>query len=161
MAATAVDEVVLEELRTEIERLSRELDLASTEKIQSAQYGLALLEEKSALQQRCNDFEALYENTKHELEITQEVSSPGVFPSTRPIAREGERARKEKRLFRPCDSFHEGGVIGRIRNASELSRVESLVASNCEMEYLFLSTAVLISRALNECICQKNACAVE
>lgn len=74
MAAT-VDEVGLEELRTEIERLSRELDLASTEKIQSAQYGLALLEEKSALQQRCNDLEALYENTKHELEITQEVSA--------------------------------------------------------------------------------------
>ncbi|XP_011156616.1 protein bicaudal D isoform X1 [Solenopsis invicta] len=73
MAAAAVDEVKLEELRTEIERLSRELDLASTEKIQSAQYGLALLEEKSALQQRCNDLEALYENTKHELEITQEA----------------------------------------------------------------------------------------
>ncbi|KAL6255176.1 hypothetical protein P5V15_013509 [Pogonomyrmex californicus] len=72
MAAT-VDGVGLEELRTEIERLSRELDLASTEKIQSAQYGLALLEEKSALQQRCNDLEALYENTKHELEITQEA----------------------------------------------------------------------------------------
>lgn len=69
----AVDGVVVEELRTEIERLSRELDLASTEKIQSAQYGLALLEEKSALQQRCNDLEALYENTKHELEITQEA----------------------------------------------------------------------------------------
>ncbi|XP_011641442.1 protein bicaudal D isoform X1 [Pogonomyrmex barbatus] len=72
MAAT-VNGVGLEELRTEIERLSRELDLASTEKIQSAQYGLALLEEKSALQQRCNDLEALYENTKHELEITQEA----------------------------------------------------------------------------------------
>ncbi|XP_011691133.1 PREDICTED: protein bicaudal D isoform X2 [Wasmannia auropunctata] len=72
MAAT-VDGFGLEELRTEIERLSRELDLASTEKIQSAQYGLALLEEKSALQQRCNDLEALYENTKHELEITQEA----------------------------------------------------------------------------------------
>lgn len=69
----------LEELRTEIERLSRELDLASTEKVQSAQYGLALLEEKSALQQRCNDLEALYENTKHELEITQEVSATRFF----------------------------------------------------------------------------------
>ncbi|KOX71735.1 Protein bicaudal D [Melipona quadrifasciata] len=65
--------ITIEELRIEIERLSRELDLASTEKIQSAQYGLALLEEKSALQQRCNDLEALYENTKHELEITQEA----------------------------------------------------------------------------------------
>ncbi|XP_033339178.1 microtubule-associated protein Bicaudal D isoform X2 [Megalopta genalis] len=71
MATT--DSVTIEDLRTEIERLSRELDLASTEKIQSAQYGLALLEEKSALQQRCNDLEALYENTKHELEITQEA----------------------------------------------------------------------------------------
>lgn len=73
--AAAVDGIMLEELRTEIERLSRELDLASTEKIQSAQYGLALLEEKSALQQRSNDLETLYETTKHELEITQEVSA--------------------------------------------------------------------------------------
>ncbi|XP_029659604.1 protein bicaudal D isoform X2 [Formica exsecta] len=71
MAATTVDEV--EGLRTEIQRLSRELALASTEKVQSAKYGLALLEEKSSLQQRCNDLEALYENTKHELEITQEA----------------------------------------------------------------------------------------
>ena len=71
MATT--DGVTIEDLRIEIERLSRELDLASTEKIQSAQYGLALLEEKSGLQQRCNDLEALYENTKHELEITQEA----------------------------------------------------------------------------------------
>ncbi|KOC69833.1 Protein bicaudal D [Habropoda laboriosa] len=73
MAST--EEVTTEELRIEIERLSRELDLASTEKIQSAQYGLALLEEKSTLQQRCNDLEALYENTKHELEITQETTT--------------------------------------------------------------------------------------
>lgn len=91
MAAAAVDGV--EELRTEIERLSRELDLASTEKIQSAQYGLALLEEKSALQQRCNDLEALYENTKHELEITQEVSaSPGTFDG--PVARHARESEK-------------------------------------------------------------------
>jgi len=79
MAAAVDDGIGVEELRTEIERLSRELDLASTEKIQSAQYGLALLEEKSALQQRCNDLEALYENTKHELEITQEVSAGEIF----------------------------------------------------------------------------------
>lgn len=72
--ATITDDRVTD-LRAEIERLSRELDLASTEKIQSAQYGLALLEEKSALEQKCNELEALYENTKHELDITQEVSS--------------------------------------------------------------------------------------
>ncbi|XP_031786465.1 protein bicaudal D isoform X2 [Nasonia vitripennis] len=67
------DAEMLAELHAEIERLSRELDLASTEKIQSAQYGLALLEEKSTLQERCNELEGLYENTKHELDITQEA----------------------------------------------------------------------------------------
>lgn len=62
------------ELQQEIERLSRELDQASSEKIQSAQYGLVLLEEKETLQQKCEELEALYENTRHELDFTQEVS---------------------------------------------------------------------------------------
>ncbi|XP_015109779.1 protein bicaudal D isoform X1 [Diachasma alloeum] len=69
----ATSEEGVTDLRAEIERLGRELDLASTEKIQSAQYGLALLEEKSSLEQRCNELEALYENTRHELDITQEA----------------------------------------------------------------------------------------
>lgn len=60
-------------LRQEIERLSRELDQASSEKIQSAQYGLGLLEEKGQLQLKCEDLETLYENARHELDITQEV----------------------------------------------------------------------------------------
>lgn len=104
--AAAVDGV--EELRTEIERLSRELDLASTEKVQSAQYGLALLEEKSALQQRCNDLEALYENTKHELEITQEVSTPRrAFRSAVPersVTLDTPDPKREKKIYSaPCD----------------------------------------------------------
>lgn len=74
MAATTQSEVSVVELKAEIERLSRELDQASSEKIQSAQLGLVLLEEKSALQQRCDELESLFENTRHELEITQEVS---------------------------------------------------------------------------------------
>lgn len=60
-------------LKSEVERLTRELDQASSEKVQSAQYGLVLLEEKKELQQKCEEFEALYENTKHELNITQEA----------------------------------------------------------------------------------------
>lgn len=69
----------LEDLRVEIERLSRELDQASSEKIQSAQYGLGLLEEKGQLQSKCEELEILYENAKHELDITQEVRiSPSI-----------------------------------------------------------------------------------
>lgn len=64
---------VVAELKQEIERLSRELDQASCEKIQSAQYGLGLLEEKKGLLQKCEELESLYDNTKAELEITQEV----------------------------------------------------------------------------------------
>lgn len=63
----------IEVLKSEIERLTRELDQASSEKVQSAQYGLVLLEEKKELQQKCEEFETLYENTKHELNITQEA----------------------------------------------------------------------------------------
>lgn len=64
----------IEELRSEVERLTRELDLQNSEISQSAKYGLGLLEEKQALQGKCEELENLYENTKHELQITQEVS---------------------------------------------------------------------------------------
>lgn len=70
MAATTNE---VNELRAEIERLTRELDQASSEKIQSAQYGLGLLEEKSQLQQKCEELETMYDNARHELDITQEV----------------------------------------------------------------------------------------
>ncbi|KAJ8717733.1 hypothetical protein PYW07_005663 [Mythimna separata] len=73
MAAAAQSDLSIAELKAEIERLGRELDQASSEKIQSAQLGLVLLEEKSSLQQRCDELESLYENTKHDLEITQEA----------------------------------------------------------------------------------------
>lgn len=69
-------------LKSEVERLSRELDQASSEKVQSAQYGLVLLEEKESLQQRCDDLELLYENTKHDLHITQEVTLYFSFTSS-------------------------------------------------------------------------------
>ncbi|GAB0093880.1 protein bicaudal D [Sergentomyia squamirostris] len=68
MAASEV-----ENLRAELERLGRDLEIASSEKIQSAQYGLVLLEEKAHLQQRCDELENLYENTKHDLDITLEA----------------------------------------------------------------------------------------
>lgn len=64
----------VEHLNTEIDRLTRELDQASSERNQSAQYGLELLKEKGLLVTKCEDLELLYDNAKHELEITQEVN---------------------------------------------------------------------------------------
>ncbi|XP_022254039.1 protein bicaudal D-like [Limulus polyphemus] len=60
-------------LKDELERLHRELAQTSHEKIQSAQYGLVLLDEKEALQQRCEDLEALFDATKHELDCLKEA----------------------------------------------------------------------------------------
>lgn len=72
----------INELRAEIDRLSRELDQASSEKIQSAKYGLGLLEEKSLLQQKCEELETLYENANHDLEITKEVRCNAALTQT-------------------------------------------------------------------------------
>ena len=43
----------VESLKQEVVRLTQELDQTSSEKIQSAQYGLVLLEEKETLEARC------------------------------------------------------------------------------------------------------------
>lgn len=74
-----METINVNELKAEIDRLTRELDQASSEKIQSAKYGLGLLEEKSLLQQRCEELETLYENAKHDLEITHEVSESSLL----------------------------------------------------------------------------------
>ncbi|MCL4134397.1 UNVERIFIED_CONTAM: hypothetical protein GTU68_025594, partial [Idotea baltica] len=72
------------DLERELERLTNELDQTSSEKNQAAQYGLVLLEEKESLQTRCEELEAIYENTKHELEITQEALAK--FQNTHRVA---------------------------------------------------------------------------
>ncbi|XP_054168745.1 protein bicaudal D-like [Oppia nitens] len=55
-------------LKTEISRLNRELAQTSAEKIQSAQYGLVLLDEKEDLQRRYDELELNYETIKKDLE---------------------------------------------------------------------------------------------
>ncbi|XP_076369754.1 protein bicaudal D-like [Tachypleus tridentatus] len=60
-------------LKDELERLHRELAQTSHEKIQSAQYGLVLLDEKEILQQKCEELEAFCDATKHELDCLKEA----------------------------------------------------------------------------------------
>ncbi len=59
----------VETLRREVERLTAELDQTSAEKVQSAQYGLVLLEEKDRLESRCSELEAAFEDARHELQV--------------------------------------------------------------------------------------------
>jgi len=62
-----------EELSEEIKRLQNELEETSRQKIQAAEYGLAVLEEKQQLQQQCEELESMYDMTKHELDCAKEV----------------------------------------------------------------------------------------
>lgn len=63
----------MRELRDEIHRLQQELDDTTKEKLQAAEYGLVVLEEKQQLQQQCEELESLYETAKHELDCAKEV----------------------------------------------------------------------------------------
>ena len=56
-----------------MERLSRELSETTHEKIQAAEYGLAVLEEKQQLKQRFDEMETEYETVRQELDQLKEV----------------------------------------------------------------------------------------
>lgn len=62
-----------EYFRSEIERLSNELQQASSDKIRAAEYGLAVLEEKQTVQEQYDELESLFEATKQELEKSKEA----------------------------------------------------------------------------------------
>lgn len=65
--------------KSEIERLTRELSETTHEKIQAAEYGLVVLEEKLTLKQQYDELEAEYDGLKQELEQLKEVSEPGLL----------------------------------------------------------------------------------
>lgn len=60
-------------LKQELERLSCELEQTIHDKNLSAEYGLALLEEKKTLQLRCEELESYYDGAKTELDLLREV----------------------------------------------------------------------------------------
>lgn len=65
--------------KSEIERLTRELSETTHEKIQAAEYGLVVLEEKLTLKQQYDELEAEYDGLKQELEQLKEVRQPGLL----------------------------------------------------------------------------------
>ena len=62
-----------DDLKGEVERLSAELAETTQQKLQAAQYGLEVLEEKQHLQQQFEDLESIYDATKNELDCAKAV----------------------------------------------------------------------------------------
>jgi len=67
-------EVIVNELRQEIEHIRNELDEANRQSVRAAEYGLAVLEEKNDLQLHYQNLEAMYDSVKNELQCNAEVS---------------------------------------------------------------------------------------
>ncbi|KAM7402149.1 hypothetical protein PAMP_017414 [Pampus punctatissimus] len=87
--AVLVTEAGPQWLQAEVERLTRELRDTTHEKIQAAEYGLAVLEEKQQLKQRFDELETEYETVRHELDQLKEAF--GQAHSThRKVAADGE-----------------------------------------------------------------------
>uniref|UniRef100_A0A1A8QGI0 Bicaudal D homolog 2 n=1 Tax=Nothobranchius rachovii TaxID=451742 RepID=A0A1A8QGI0_9TELE len=87
--AVLVTEAGAQWLRAEVERLTRELRETSHEKIQAAEYGLAVLEEKQQLKQRYEELETEYDTVRQELDHLKEAF--GQAHSThRKVAADGE-----------------------------------------------------------------------
>ncbi|XP_076859218.1 protein bicaudal D homolog 2 isoform X2 [Brachyhypopomus gauderio] len=78
-----------EGMRAEIERLSRELSETSREKIQAAQYGLAVLEEKQALKLQYDELETEYETIRQEMDQLKEAFGQA-HSNQRKVAADGE-----------------------------------------------------------------------
>ncbi|XP_051950149.1 protein bicaudal D homolog 2-like isoform X1 [Xyrauchen texanus] len=78
-----------EQQRVEMERLSRELAETTQEKIQAAEYGLAVLEEKQQLKQQYDELEAEYESVRQELELLREAFGQA-HSNHRKVAADGE-----------------------------------------------------------------------
>lgn len=79
MAAEEVLQTV-DHYKTEIERLTKELTETTHEKIQAAEYGLVVLEEKLTLKQQYDELEAEYDSLRQELEQLKEVSCLSPLP---------------------------------------------------------------------------------
>ncbi|KAM9361792.1 protein bicaudal D homolog 2-like [Symphorus nematophorus] len=87
--AVLVTEAGPQWLRAEVERLTRELRETTHEKIQAAEYGLAVLEEKQQLKQRFDELETEYETVRHELDQLKEAFGQA-YSTHKKVAADGE-----------------------------------------------------------------------
>uniref|UniRef100_A0A8C6UET6 BICD cargo adaptor 2 n=1 Tax=Neogobius melanostomus TaxID=47308 RepID=A0A8C6UET6_9GOBI len=98
-------------MRTEIERLSRELTETTNEKIQAAEYGLAVLEEKQQLKQQYDELEIECETIRQELDQLKEAFGQA-HSNHRKVAADGESREESLILESACkEAYYEQRVL--------------------------------------------------
>uniref|UniRef100_A0AAY4A991 Uncharacterized protein n=1 Tax=Denticeps clupeoides TaxID=299321 RepID=A0AAY4A991_9TELE len=135
-------------LRAEVERLSRDLRETTREKIQAAEYGLVVLEEKQQLKQRYDELENDYESVRQELEQLKEAFGQA-YSAHKKVAEDGE-SREESLILESAskEAYYEQRVQ-ELQN--ELRQVKNEL-SGTQSENERLITVALDLRESNEMV---------
>ncbi|XP_063071395.1 protein bicaudal D homolog 2 isoform X2 [Engraulis encrasicolus] len=135
-------------LRSEIERLSKELGETTREKIQAAEYGLVVLEEKQQLKQRYDDLESDYESVRQELDQLKEAFGQA-YSAHRKVAADGE-SREESLILESASK--EAYYEQRVQELQNELRQTKNDLSNTRAENDRLASMALELRESNEMV---------
>ncbi|XP_077472570.1 protein bicaudal D homolog 2-like isoform X2 [Stigmatopora argus] len=98
-------------MRAEIQRLARELGETTNEKIQAAEYGLAVLEEKQQLKQQYDELEIEFEGVRQELDLLKEAFGQA-YSNHRKVAADGESREESLIQESACkEAYYEQRVL--------------------------------------------------
>ncbi|KTF72084.1 hypothetical protein cypCar_00047952 [Cyprinus carpio] len=137
--------------RAEVQRLSRELAETTREKMQAAEYGLAVLEEKQRLKQQYDELEAEHESVRQELELLREAFGQA-HSNHRKVAADGESREESLIQESACkEAYYEQRVHelqAELRQARNIqtnvqSENERLATITQELREVSLSTRAL------------------
>ncbi|XP_041441783.1 protein bicaudal D homolog 1 isoform X2 [Xenopus laevis] len=145
MAAEELLQTV-EDYKEEIQRLTKELAETTQEKIQAAEYGLVVLEEKLALKQQYDELEADCDSLRHELEQLKEAFGQS-FTVHRKVAEDGET--REETLLQESASKEEY-YLGRILEMQNEVKQSRAAIINVQGENERLSSVVQDLKETNE-----------
>uniref|UniRef100_A0A096ME17 BICD cargo adaptor 2 n=1 Tax=Poecilia formosa TaxID=48698 RepID=A0A096ME17_POEFO len=145
-------------LRAEVERLSRELSETTSEKIQAAEYGLAVLEEKQQLKQQYDDLEVEYEAVRQELDQLKEAFGQA-YTNHRKVAADGESREESLIQESACkEAYYEQRVLelqNELRQTRNIltntqSENERLVAISQEMKEINKTNGEMVELQRNQ-----------
>ncbi|XP_068600428.1 protein bicaudal D homolog 2 [Brachionichthys hirsutus] len=135
-------------MRAELDRLGRELSETTNEKIQAAEYGLVVLEEKQQLKQQYEELEAEAEAVRRELDQLKEAFGQA-HSNHKKVAADGESREETLILESACkEAYYEQRVL-ELQN--ELRQTRNVLA-NTQSENERLNTISQEMRESNQMV---------
>uniref|UniRef100_A0ABM5FK12 Protein bicaudal D homolog 2 isoform X4 n=1 Tax=Pogona vitticeps TaxID=103695 RepID=A0ABM5FK12_9SAUR len=134
-------------LRGEVKRLFQELGETTREKIQAAEYGLAVLEEKQQLKQQYEELELEYETIRAEMEQLKEAFGQA-HTNHKKVAADGES--REETLIQESATKEEYYMKKVMELQTELKQLRNVLA-NTQSENERLNSVAQELRESTEC----------